>query len=51
MELQELLYKDLTQSQKQLAETLNVTQQAIFDHLKAMRKIQKLGRWVPHELN
>ena len=30
---------------------LNVAQQIISDRLKAMGKIQKCGKWVPHELN
>lgn len=50
-ELQELLDEDPTQTQKQLAETLNVAQETISDRLRAMGKIQKLGRWVPHALN
>ena len=40
-ELQALLDKDPTQSQQQLAQTLNVTQGAICQRLKAMGKIQK----------
>ena len=49
-ELQALLDEDPTQSQ-QLAQTLNVTQGAICQRLKAMGKIQKYGKWVPHQLN
>jgi histone-lysine N-methyltransferase SETMAR len=37
--------------QKQMTEMLNVAQQRISDHLKAMGNIQKCGKWVPHELN
>ena len=33
-----------------MAEQLNVTQQAISDRLRAMGKIQKSGKWVPHDL-
>ena len=40
-----------TLSQKQMAEMLNGAQQTVFDRLKAMGKIQKSGKWVPHELN
>ncbi|GBP36373.1 Mariner Mos1 transposase [Eumeta japonica] len=34
-----------------MADMLNVAQQTISDRLKAMGKIQKCGKWVPHELN
>ena len=50
-ELQALLDEDPTQSQQQLAQTLNVTREAIFQRLKAMGKIQKYGKSVPHQLN
>jgi len=49
--LQAILDEDDTLSQKQMAEMLNGAQQTISDHLKAMGKIQKCGKWVPHELN
>jgi histone-lysine N-methyltransferase SETMAR len=48
--LQALLDEDDTQTQKQLAEALNVDQKTISNRLKAMGKIQKCGKWVPHEL-
>ena len=50
-ELQELLVQDSTQTQ-QLAEKLDVTQQAIFERLHVLGKIKKKqkGKWVPHEL-
>ena len=50
-ELQAILNEDDTLSQKQMAAMLNVAQQTISDRLKAMGKIQKCGKWVPHELN
>ena len=50
-QLQTLLDKDDTQSQKMLAERLGVPQAAISMRLHAMRKIQKIGKWVLHELN
>lgn len=50
-ELQALLDEDDSQTQKQLAEQLNVTPMAVSNRLKAMGKIQKVGKWVPHELN
>ena len=40
-----------TQSQKMLAEQLGVSQAAISMRLHAMRKVQKIGKWVLHELN
>lgn len=50
-ELQTLLDEDNGQTQQQLAEQLNVTQQTVSLRLKAMGKILKVGRWVPHELS
>ena len=37
--------EDPTQSQQQLAQTLNVTRGAIRQRLKAMGKIHKYGKW------
>jgi len=51
VELQALLDEDDSQTQKQLSEQLSVSQQAISNCLREMGKIQKVGRWVPHELN
>jgi len=48
--LQALLDEDNTQSQKMLAEQLGVSQVAISMRLHAMGKVQKIGKWVPHEL-
>ena len=48
-DLQALLDDDDAQTQQQLADQLNVTQEVISIHLKAMGKIQKMGKWVPHE--
>jgi len=49
--LQAILDEDDTQSQKMLAEQLGVSQAAISMRLLAMGKVQKIGKWVPHELN
>jgi [histone H3]-lysine36 N-dimethyltransferase SETMAR len=49
-ELQSLLDEDDTQTQEQLAKQLGVAQRTVSDRLKAMGKIQKEGKWVPHEL-
>ena len=51
VELQALLDEDDLQTQKQLAEQLSVSHQAVSNRLREMGKIQKVGRWVPHELN
>ena len=51
VELQALLDEDDSQTQKQLAEQLSVCQQAVSNRLREMGKIQKVGRWEPHELN
>jgi transposase len=49
-ELQALLDEDDTQTQEQLSEVLNVDRTTVSKRLKAMGKIQKCGKWVPHEL-
>ena len=43
-ESQELLDQDSTQTQIQLVEELDVTQQAIFERLHALGKIKKKGK-------
>jgi len=48
--MQALLDEDDAQTQ-QLADQLNVTREAVSIRLKSMGKIQKMGKWVPHELN
>ena len=50
-ELQALLDEDDTQTQQELADQPNVSQKAVSIRLTAMRKIQKAGKWVPHEQN
>jgi len=50
-QLQTLLDEDDTQSQKMLAEQLGVSQAAISMQLHAIGKVQKIRKWVPHELN
>jgi len=51
VKLQALLDEDDSQTQKQLAEQLSVNQQTVSNRLREMGKIQKVSRWVPHELN
>jgi len=50
-ELQALRNINSAQIEKELAEQLGVTQQAISVRLYTMRKVQKEGRWVPRELS
>jgi len=50
-ELQALLDINSAQIEKEFAEQLGVTQQAISVGLHMMEKDQKEGRWVPHELS
>jgi len=50
-QLQVLLEDDPTQTQQQLAKALNVSQETISRRLRAMGKINKLCKWVPHDLN
>ena len=50
-QLQALLDEDDIQSQKMFAEQLGISQAAISLRLHAMGKVQKIGKWVPHELN
>jgi len=49
--LQVALDDDSTQTQQQLAETINVSQETISRHLQAMGKINKIGKWVPQNFN
>ena len=49
--MQALWDEDSTQSQEQLSQTLNVTQGAISQCLKARGRIQKFGKRVPYQFN
>ena len=49
-ELETLLDEDCCQTQKELAESLRVTQAVISERLKADGYIQKQGNWFPREL-
>ncbi|UYV72498.1 hypothetical protein LAZ67_9003408 [Cordylochernes scorpioides] len=50
-ELQALLDEDSTQTQEKLAKQLQVSQGAVSLRLNSLGMIQKLSRWVPHELS
>ncbi|GBP70294.1 Mariner Mos1 transposase [Eumeta japonica] len=49
-ELEELLEEDSSQTKKELALTLKVTQQAVSHRLKSLKIIHKQGNWVPYDL-
>lgn len=50
-DLEELLDEDPCQTQKELAMGLNVDRATVSRRLRAMGKIRKLGKWVPHQLS
>ena len=47
----ESLDEDDSQTQKQLADQLGVSQKAVSNRPREMGKIQKTSRWVSHELD
>jgi len=49
-DLQALLDENSTQTLQELSAALNVTSMAVSKRLRAMGKIQKEGKWLPHEL-
>jgi Transposase. len=49
--LQTELDDDPTQTQEQLTEALNVSQETISRCLRAMGKINRICKWVPHNFN
>ena len=50
-DLKALLDENPCRTQQELAEVLEVDQTTISSHLKAMGKIAKAGKWVPHKLS
>jgi histone-lysine N-methyltransferase SETMAR len=50
-QIQEILDEDCRISCRGIGERLNVSHTTISNHLKAMGKVSKLGKWVPHELS
>ncbi|CAK9820084.1 Mariner Mos1 transposase [Anthophora quadrimaculata] len=49
-DLKALVDEDPCETQKQIAEALNCSQSVISDHLRALGKVYKEGKWVPYEL-
>lgn len=49
--LEELLKEDPRQSTRELALKLYVSQSTVCNRLKALGKVQRVGRWIPHELS
>ncbi|CAK6443035.1 unnamed protein product [Pipistrellus nathusii] len=47
---QALLVQNPQITQQELATTLNCSQKTISNQLRALGKVQKFGKWVPHEL-
>lgn len=47
-ELESLLAADDAQTQEQLAEQLNCDRASVSRRLKALGKIQKVGKWIPY---
>ena len=49
--LEALHHEENCQTTRELAEQLGCSPQAVLNHLNSMGKVQKLGAWVPHQLN
>ena len=49
-DLEAILHEDLCQSETQLAEALNATQQCISKQLHRIGMVHKKGNWMPHDL-
>ena len=50
-ELEELISTDPCLSTRELTLRLSVSNSTVYDRLKALGKVQKLGKWVPHKLS
>ena len=49
--LVELLEEDPRQSTRELALELSVSHTTVLNRLRALGKVQKVGKWVPHKLS
>ncbi|KAI4487169.1 hypothetical protein M0804_005318 [Polistes exclamans] len=49
--LKSLLKENGRQTSRELAEKMNCDHKTILNHLHSIGFIEKLGAWVPHELN
>ena len=49
--LEELLEEDPRRSTRELALMLSVSQPTVCNRLHALGKVQKVGKWIPHELS
>ena len=49
--LEELLNEDPRRSSRELALELSVSHTTVLNRLKALGKVQKTGKWVPHKLS
>ena len=50
-DLDKLLSENSAQTQTELAKQLGLCQKTVSNHLHEMGKIQKEGRWIPHQLS
>ncbi len=49
--LNALIHENPRQTTRELAETMQISHMTISRHLHSMGKVQKLGSWVPHQLD
>ncbi len=49
--LEELLQEDPRRSTRELAFEMSVSQTTVCERLRALGKVQKVGKWVPHQLS
>ena len=49
--LEEILQEDPRQSSRELAIQLNFSPNTVLNRFRALGKVQKTGKWVPHKLS